>query len=198
MDHTLIETTLKSWMREGTGLELVQMVNEARGPVDLLGWGVLEFVEVQRIGTDSVRVNKTTNGVITYGGRQATVRVAVESFYQDQAVNALAPLTRLLDRMLWPSLRAILRTANIAYIDQQPISNGDYVVDEHIISRFQFDMRISYPFRSEYVPVEPPPDPSPNIIPPIESIVITSHVEDEGGRELPPPVQFDNEEIDLP
>lgn len=198
MDMTPIETALKTWVRQGTGLDYVVMVDEAREPVVLTGWAVIEFVNVTPIGTDCVRVKPDTGAVVTYGSRHATVRVASECFYQDPDVNALVPLTQLVDRILWPSQMNVFRVLGMAYVDRLEIANQDYEVDQRLISRFAFDMRIAFPFREEYVPPVPPIEDDPNLVPAIATLDVTSRLKDAGGvTQIPTPPQLDHELIDL-
>lgn len=147
---------LKEWVRRGSGLDQVVLVNEPRPRTKLPAWGTIQVLSVEAHGMDDrslVDVPVTVAGVTTVhtreriqGQRTFVLRVSVESSSQRGDGVATGPLERLRSTWELDEMQAILSGVNCALATFGQSQMADVEVDEHVFSAWFADVEINAAF----------------------------------------------------
>jgi hypothetical protein len=188
------QTAVKAWVRALLGFaatDPVVMENEPR-PMFKTAIGTLAWVSRAGLGVDEVRyedsgdIAPASNLVpVVMGPRVRVLQVTVEALAQDPAApSALALCERAQDRMRRPSSLAALAAANLGLISAQTISINDAKRDQRWNARAVLEVRLNATSFDRD---------TTGAAPSIESVEISSALQDVDGTQLPAELQFNNE-----
>lgn len=142
-DFSDAQEALKTWFREGSGLTMVVMRNEPRPRVNAQ-WGDIHPQRLSTVGTDTVRY--VEGFPVVYCERRLTIVLGIESDSQDPDDFALAPLARLQALAETARMISILKAGGLVYESGTEITQADYELDQHWISRYELTAAMRWGF----------------------------------------------------
>lgn len=185
-----IRDTIKAWAESASGLKAV-WTEEQRPFID--GPHVLlNVISVAPVGVDETRAEEDLGAAVgeeivqsQTGMRRFTVSCSAQNFINQTAEkNAAYYLERLRTRLRWPSAHATFVAAGIAVVGTGPLSLGDYDFDGRRVSLASFDIMLQAAVSDADTGIGY-----------IETVEVSSAIEDEAGDILPAPPNLVDEEM---
>lgn len=203
MDFTATEDALAEWVRALMGLtadDAIAWEDRQRpwfqGRIVLLSW-----VAGAGVGVDEVRWEQRLVGdppappvapapnlePVIVGCRTVTLQISAEVHNQlPGAPHARALIERLRNRLSRPSSLATLAGLNLGLIGADGVVSANYEVDDHVVGRALLSVR----FNATSFDRD-----TDGAVGSLESVEVTSHVQNPAGAEVAPALQMVNEVI---
>jgi hypothetical protein len=187
-----IADSLQRWVEDATGLRTVWREEERPFTKSLRDKAIamLHIVSTRSRGVDDIRgvdnldaAPASNIDTTLCGMREFTLSVQVESFSQKPNDAARCFLEEARTRLRLPSVLGKLQSNGLALIETMPTVLLDRIVDDHMISRANMDVRFSVAENQVDEPIQS-----------IESTLVSSSLKAPDGTLLPtPPNLLDKE-----